>query len=240
MTERTLEPVNPSTNDIWEFLGSPIADIDDLEKDDEPRSLARALQYAKSNKEISSAMQDLANVGEFDVEAIDQEGLRETAYWGQARAIYINVGHLDAATIIYDVRDKVFYFETLSNYLEFIEPMVWEVRYAMEDEAGNVMTLYLSVEADSEEDAIEHFVYLVEGGDEAVWGDDPDFDLGSVERTEPKNTKPQNQMWYITGLGEVDEDEEDGMPETLTKVISFGGVEEVSKGEGRGEVVSAY
>jgi hypothetical protein len=139
-----------------------------------------------------------------------------------------------AATIIYDTKEKEFYFESLGDYLEFVEPRVWEVAYSMEDEAGGVMTLYVSIEADNKEDAIEHFVYMVENGDEEIWGDDPDFDP-SVETSEGKNTKPENQLWYITGMGE-DEDE------TLTKAVSFrpANIQQVAKDEGRGEVVSAY
>jgi len=94
-------------------------------------------------------------------------------------------------------------------------PGIWEIPYHIEDETGHVYNSKVWVKADNKAEAIEYFVeLLVEHGDEAVWGDDPDFDY-SVERTERSDTAHENQMWYINGFA-YEEDEE--MP---TKVLRF-------------------
>lgn len=211
-----IEPVDPSPKqllDLFEELTREEA------KDFSER--LKAAQWGSGAKQahvkVSHVMGELAQQAGFSLEEItfgetsDDEGV----------AIYIEVGHMDSPTLIYCYEDREFYVEAYSDFVESIEPQVFQIPYHIEDEAGHVFNSKAYVQAEDEDAAVEYFIGLIEDGDEGIWGEDDNFDLGGVERTERKGTKPENQMWYVTGFDQDQELEDDEDPETLTKALRF-------------------
>lgn len=135
---------------------------------------------------------------------------------GETLAIYFSQGSKMLPAFIYDLELNDFFVETPKEFAEASLPWVWQIRYVIQHDADNVTQHKIAVEADNKKDAIQKFIEAVEDGSEDVWGADEMFDLSGVERTEPKGTKPERQMWYVTGF---DPDEEE--PEILTKALSF-------------------
>lgn len=201
---------------------------------------------ARSQKDIGEAFRILAETTGFDVEAIDVEGENFGRYWLDTRAIYINFGHTDVPTLIYDTKEKEFYVEGYGDYVQYIEPVYWEIQYAVEDEAGNVMTLYVTVQEDSEKEALQAFVDAADDGDPVLWGEDHIFDpFGGVETSEKRlrSMDPDyeslkdyvhHQLWYVTGVDDLAGEEEE---EVLTKSLQFSSIKQVGEGEGRGDIL---
>lgn len=213
--------LNPKT--LAQVIDNPDVSKEYLEELADDLEVARSFRKWKDMDEAMREVSHLANA--FGVEPVlDPDNPNKVRYWGDTRGIYINMGDQYAATLIYDVVDHEYYvtdWETYVLYVESQQTPVWEIPITIEDEVGHVFTQGVWVKAETLEDALEYLIEMhIAHGDEEIWGDDDAFDPGSVETTEGRTAKPENQMWYMMGIGEEDEDN-DGMPESLTKALTI-------------------
>jgi hypothetical protein len=110
---------------------------------------------------------------------------------------------------------------------------IFKIPYVIDTGDGYGYNNQVYIKASSKKLALEYLVeVLIEMGDEMIWGSDPAFDLGGVERSEGRTTSIENQMWYVTGVSDDPDDEE-----TLVKaiVVDPKGIEVVSKDQVRHE-----
>lgn len=217
MSKSQIDASGLNTKSLDEVMGDSDISSEYLEELVDDLDVVRVHRKWKDMQEAFKEVNKLARA--HGVEAITDPDLSDR-FWGDTRGIYINVGGQYNPTLIYDVVDHEYFVTDLETYLEYVESQktpVWEIPISIEDEVGYVFTQKVWVKAETLEDAVDYVIDMqIEQGDEGIWGDDDAFDLGSVETTEAKSEDPEYQMWYISGLG--DEDDE-GMPETLTKAL---------------------
>jgi len=215
-----LEPVTHLTaRDLREVFDN------EIEKE-EAEDLAKVLNKGllKRPRDIEDAMREAGKFGH-GVEGID-DPTRDARYWGSTQALYVNVGDPYVLTLFYDIDDKAFYLTDLGEYLEEKEARFWEIPYTIEYEEGSVTQHKVWIRAENLEDAVEFLAEsLINQGEEEIWGDDPDFDLGSVDTAVGKSQVGplyEDQMWQITGvdsLQEFTEEEFDAGEGILSKVL---------------------